>query len=44
MDPAAALWTLVAVLLFLAAMFWVVRIAVREGIRDADRDRERTGR
>ncbi len=40
MDATGILWLLTGLLIFLAALFWVVKTAVREGIREAERDRE----
>jgi hypothetical protein len=40
MDATGFLWLVSGLLVFLAVLFWVVKTAVREGIREAERDRE----
>ena len=40
MDAMGILWVLTGLLIFFAVLFWVVKTAVREGIREAERDRE----
>ena len=40
MDATGILWLLVGLLIFFGVLFWVVKTAVREGIREADKNRE----
>lgn len=37
MDATGILWLLTGLLIFLAVLFWVVKTAVREGIREVGR-------